>query len=138
MLEQTQGKSRERKKLFRELVREIKAHAAAEEQALWSTVMRDPKTTEVARHAVGEHKEMDKMLADLAARDMASTAWKKRLGAAKEEYLHHIREEEQEQFVASEQRLTNADVRYLRGVFSRRKKAEKSAARIEKKIRLKE
>jgi hypothetical protein len=138
MLEQTRGKSQDRKKLFRELAREIKAHAAAEEQALWSTVMRDPKTTEVARHAVGEHKEMDKLLADLAARDMSSAAWMKRLGAAKEEYLHHIREEEQEQFVASEQRLTNADVRHLRGVFSRRKKAEKSSARIEKKIRLKE
>lgn len=138
MLEQTHGKSPDRRKLFRELVRDIKAHAAAEEQALWSTVMRDPETTEVARHAVGEHKEMDKLLADLAARDMASSAWMKRLGAAKEEYLHHIREEEQEQFVESEKRLTKADVRYLRGVFSRRKKAEKSAVRIEKKIRLKD
>ena len=138
MLEQTRGKSSERKTLFRELVREIKAHAAAEEQALWSTVMRDPETTEVARHAVGEHKEMDKLLADLAARDMASAVWMKRLGAAKEEYLHHIREEEQEQFVASEKRLTNVDVRYLRGVFNRRKKAEKSTAKIKKKIRLKD
>lgn len=138
MLEQSRGKSPERKRLFVELVREIKAHAAAEEQALWSTVMRNPKTTEVARHAVGEHKEMDKMLADLAARDMSSAAWLKRLGAAKEEYLHHIREEEQEQFVASQRQLSNADVRHLRGVFSRRKKAEKAAAKIEKKIRLKD
>ena len=31
MLEQTHGKSPDRRKLFRELVREIKAHAAAEE-----------------------------------------------------------------------------------------------------------
>lgn len=138
MLEQSERKSPERKKLFVELVREIKAHAAAEEQALWSSVMRNPKTTEVARHAVGEHKEMDKMLADLAARDMSSTAWMRRLGAAKEEYLHHIREEEQEQFVESQKQLTNADVRHMRGVFSRRKQAEKSSAKIEKKIRLKD
>ena len=138
MLEKTQGKSTERKRLFVELVHEIKAHAAAEEQALWSTVMRDPKTTGVARHAVGEHKEMDKLLADLAARDMSSAAWMRRLDSAKEEYLHHIREEEQEQFVASEKRLTSADLRHLRGVFSRRKAAEKSVAKVEKKIRLKD
>jgi hypothetical protein len=138
MLEQSEGKSATRKRLFVELVREIKAHAAAEEQALWSSVMRDPQTTEVARHAVGEHKEMDKMLADLAARDMSSRAWMRRLGAAKEEYLHHIREEEQEQFVESEKRLSSADLRHMRGVFSRRKIAEKAGAKIEKKIRLKD
>lgn len=137
MIEATSGKSPERQALFEELVREIKGHAAAEEQALWSTVLRNPETTEDARHAIGEHKEMDKMLADLAARDMASRGWLKRFAAAKDEYLHHIREEEQEQFVAAEAQLTPADLKLMRGVFNQRKKAEKAAAKIEKKIRLK-
>src|SRR3546814_8895499 len=78
------------------------------------------------------------MLADLAARDMGSSGWLRRFGALKEEYLHHIREEEQEQFVAAEKRLSAADVRYMRRVFNRRKKAEKAAAKVEKKIRLKD
>jgi hypothetical protein len=137
MIEATEGKSDDRVRLFDELVHEIKGHAAAEEQALWSTVMRDPETTEFARHAVGEHKEMDKMLADLAARDMASSGWLQRFAKAKEKYLHHIREEEQEQFVESEKHLRPTDLRHMRSVFNRRKKAEKAGAEVEKKIRLK-
>ena len=137
MIEQTEGKSKERKALFEELVHEIKGHAAAEEQALWSTVLRNPATTEHGRHAVGEHKEMDKMLADLAARDMSKGGWLKRLGTAKEEYLHHIREEEQEQFVAAEKHLAPSDLRHMRTVFNRRKREEKAASVIKKKIKLK-
>ncbi len=138
MIEDTHGKSSDRQKLFEELVYEVKAHAAAEEQALWSTVLREPKTTEFARHAIAEHKELDKMLADLAARDMASSGWLDRFAGLKEEYLHHIREEEQEQFVAAEKILSASDVRYMRRVFNRRKAEEKAAATIEKKIRLKD
>jgi hypothetical protein len=138
MVEETEGKSPDREKLFTELVRELKSHAAAEEQALWSTVLRNPATTDFARHAIAEHKEIDDMLADLAARDMASSGWLQRFGGLKEEYLHHIREEEQEQFVAAEKQLSATDVRYMRSVFNRRKKAEKAAAKIEKKIKRKD
>jgi hypothetical protein len=138
MIDATAGKSPDRQRLFKELVLDVKGHAAAEEQALWSTVMRDPETTEDARHAVAEHKEIDKMFADLAARDMASGGWLRRFAAVHDEYLHHIREEEQEQFVAAEKQLTPGDIRYMRQVFNRRKKAEKASARVEKKIRLKD
>lgn len=138
MIQDTSGKSPERQILFRELALEVQSHAAAEEQALWSTVLRNPATTGDARHAVAEHKEIDDMFADLAARDMASSGWLKRFAAAKEEYLHHIAEEEQEQFVAAEKNLSSSDVRYMLGVFKRRKKAEKAAAKVEKKIKLKD
>lgn len=138
MIEETEGKSPDRQKLFKELVKEVKAHAAAEEQALWSTVMRNPETTDVARHAVAEHKELDEMLDDLAARDMASSGWLKRFAGTKEEYLHHIGEEEQEQFVDAEKNLSDSELRYMRSVFSRRKKEEKAAAKVEKKIKLKD
>jgi signal transduction histidine kinase len=137
MIEETQGDSDDRRALFEELTRELKAHAAAEEQALWSSVLRDPETTDFARHAIAEHKEIDDMLADLAARDMGSSGWLQRFAALKEEYLHHIREEEQEQFVAAEAHLRPTDLRHMRGVFEQRKKAEKATAQIEKKIRLK-
>lgn len=138
MIEDTTGKSPERKRLFREFYKEATAHAAAEDQALWSTVLREPKTTEFARHAVGEHKELDSMLADLAARDMSSPGWLRRFAKVKEEYLHHIREEEQEQFVAAEKILTQTDVRYMKRVFNRRKGEEKSGVVIKKKIKLKD
>lgn len=137
MIEETQGASSDRRKLFDELVHELKAHAAAEEQALWSTVLRDPATTDFARHAIAEHKEIDDMLADLAARDMSSPGWLRRFAGLKEEYLHHIREEEQEQFVAAEGRLSERDLLHMRQVFEKRKKAEKASVKVERKIKLK-
>lgn len=137
MIAETRPGSPERKRLFREIVRDIKGHAAAEEQALWAAVLRNPDTTEYARHAVAEHHEMDEMLADLAARDQGSPGWLRRLSAVRDEYLHHIREEEQEQFVKSEKHLSTAESRHLRQVFNARKRAEKAAVKIEKKIKLK-
>ena len=135
MITATHGDSSDRKKLFKELVKELKSHAAAEEQALWSSVMRNPKTTDDARHAVSEHKEIDKMLNDLAARDMASPGWLRRFSALHKEYLHHIKEEEQEQFVAAQKHLSASDIRYMKQVFIRRKREEKAAAKVVKKIK---
>lgn len=137
MVEASPALSDERKHLFEELTYEVKGHAAAEEQALWATILRNPDTTEFARHAVAEHKEIDDLLADLAARDIATPAWNRRFAHFKERYLHHIREEEQEQFVESEKHLSKSDVRQMRDVYRRRKSEEKAGAEIEKKIRLK-
>ena len=137
MIEASEGSSPDRTKLFRELVHEIKGHAAAEEQALWSTVLRHPESTDAGRHAVAEHKKIDDLFADLAARNMKLKGWLRRFGEAKKLYLHHIREEEQEQFVESQKVLTQADQRYMRGVFNRRKREEKAKARVTPKIKLK-
>src|SRR3546814_13914094 len=122
MIEETAGKSPERQRLFEELVKELKAHAAAEEQALWSTVLRDPETTDDARHAIAEHKEIDDMLADLAARDMASPGWLRRFAGLQDEYPPHIREEAQEQFVAAQDHPQPAAVRCITPNFKHRTK----------------
>jgi hypothetical protein len=137
MIDATRPNDPTRKTLFEEFVREVHGHAAAEEQALWSTVMRNPETTEFARHAVGDHHKLDKLMADAAARDISSPGWLAHFAALKEEYLDHILEEETEQFVEAEKVLSEQDQRYMRKVFNRRKKAEKAAAVIEKKIALK-
>src|SRR3546814_19399636 len=91
--------------------------------------MRDPATTDDARHAISEHKEIEDMLADLAARDMASPGWLRRFAGLTDEYLHHIGEEVQEQFVAAEKQLQPDYVRYMRRVFHRRNKEEKATAK---------
>ena len=77
------------------------------------------------------------MFADLAARNMKLKGWLRRFGEAKKFYLHHIREEEQEQFVESEKVLTSADQAHMRRVFIRRKREEKATAKVTPKIRLK-
>ena len=136
MIDATSPADPARKTLFDEFVRDVHGHAAAEEQALWSTVMRNPETTEFARHAVGDHHKLDKLMADAAARDITSSGWLSHFAGLKEEYLDHILEEETEQFVEAEKTLTLKDQLYMRKVFSRRKKAEKANAKIKKKIAL--
>lgn len=136
MIEATTPKDTARKLLFEEFVRDVHGHAAAEEQSLWSTVMRNPETTEFARHAVGDHHKIDKLMADAAARDMTTPGWLRHFAKLKEEYLDHILEEETEQFVEAEKTLSVKDQLYTRKVFNRRKKAEKASAKIEKKIAL--
>lgn len=129
-LEATSGDTPERTALFEELTYELKGHALAEEQALWSTVLRKPEITEDGRHAVAEHKELDDMLNDLAATDMATGGWLTKFKSLKEEYLHHIGEEEDELFPDVEKHLDQADLDFMAGVFKRRKAVEFENAEV--------
>lgn len=125
MIGDTVGDTPQRRALFAEMAAEMSAHAAAEEQALWSSVLRDPATTDHGRHAVAEHKQIDDLIEELRGADMASPGWLCRFATLKVKYLHHIKEEEQEQFVAAEQHLSAADKRHMLAVFERRKADEK-------------
>lgn len=100
-IEQTHGESDERVALFEQLTLEVKGHAAAEEQALYSTMMRKPPTTDETRHSVAEHHEIEEALNDIAATDMSSGAWLTKFRQLKHDYLHHIDEEEDEHFKIS-------------------------------------
>ena len=129
-LANTHGESHERSELFERLTLELKAHAAAEEQALYSTMMRKPPTTDETRHSVSEHHEIDEMLNDLAATEMSSSAWLIKFKQLQHEYIHHIDEEEDEHFPDFAKHLTDDDEAYMRQVFERRKKAEKADAKV--------
>ncbi|WP_435417811.1 hemerythrin domain-containing protein [Parerythrobacter aurantius] len=126
----TSGDTQERRDLFEEFTKEVKAHAAAEEQALYSTMMRKPATTDETRHSVAEHHELDELLNDLAATDMSSSAWLQKFKHLDHEYRHHIEEEEEEHFPDFAKHLTDQDVMHMREVFDRRKKAEKTEAEV--------
>ena len=129
-LAQTEGASEERKNLFEQLTLELKAHASAEEQALYSTMLRKPETTDETRHSVAEHHEIEEMLNDLAATDMSSSAWLSKFNDLDHDYRHHIDEEEEEHFPDFENYLTKEDEEHMRSVFERRKQAERADAKI--------
>lgn len=114
--------------LFEELRREIKGHSAAEEQALWSTVLRIPAITEDGRHAVAEHHQIDKLLDELADTDAGSSEWAGRMEKLRDKYFHHIDEEENELFISIEGELSEHDKHYMAEVFERRKREEKHKA----------
>jgi hypothetical protein len=116
--------------LFEEFTFEAKGHAAAEEQALYSTALRKPPLTASARHSVAEHHEIEELLNDTAAVDVSSDEWFEHYSAARDRYLHHIHEEEEEMFPLFSQELTDEDAVYMRQVFERRKAVEKDKAEV--------
>lgn len=126
----TTGASDVREALFVELTKELKAHAAAEEQALYSTMLRKPETTADTRHSVAEHHEIDEALNDLAATDMATGGWLIKFKEFDHRYRHHIEEEEEDHFPEFEDYLTDEDRSWMRSVFDRRKREEKAAAEV--------
>ena len=129
-LAETSGDSKERRQLFEEFTREVKGHAAAEEQALYSTMMRKPPTTDETRHSVAEHHEIEEALNDLAATDMSSSAWLQKFKQLDHDYRHHIEEEEEDHFPEFEGYLTDEDLAHMETVFARRKAAEKAVAEV--------
>ena len=129
-LMETSGDSEERQSLFEELTKELKSHAAAEEQALYSTMLRKPPTTDETRHSVAEHHEIDEALNDLAATDMSEGSWLTKFKEFDHQYRHHINEEEEDHFPDFEKYLDKDDVAHMRSVFDRRKQEEKSEAEV--------
>jgi hemerythrin superfamily protein len=120
----------ERTRLLERLTKELKGHAAAEEQALYSTMLRKPETTDETRHSVAEHKEIEDLLNDLAATDTSSDEWTTKFEHLRHRYTHHIDEEEEENFPDYSRYLDDADLTYMRSVFERRKRAEASQAEV--------
>lgn len=118
------AKPAERAALFEEFRIDIAAHAAAEEQTLYATMLADPELQEDARHSVSEHKEIDDMVVEIAKADPDSGAWTKAFTALRTEYDHHITEEEEEMFPAAAERLSDEDEAKLATRFEERKPAE--------------
>ena len=129
-LGETQGECEERTELFERFTKEVKSHAAAEEQALYSTMMRKPQTTDVTRHSVAEHRRIEILLNDLAATPMSSGAWMTKFKALRDCYLHHIDEEEAETFPEYARFLDHEDEQHMSAVFDRRKQAECEEAEV--------
>ncbi|WP_421991091.1 hemerythrin domain-containing protein [Qipengyuania sp.] len=127
---ETSGDSAERKTLFEELTKELKSHAAAEEQALYSTMLRKPPTTDETRHSVAEHHEIDEALNDLAATDMSEGGWLMKFKSFEHRYRHHIDEEEEDHFPDFEKHLDDEDRQHMERVFERRKEEEKAEAEL--------
>ncbi|MEO7400259.1 MAG: hemerythrin domain-containing protein [Polaromonas sp.] len=105
----TQGDSPERTSLFRELKRELAAHAAAEERFFYVPLIAHDMTQEPSRHGIAEHHQMDKLIEQLEGTDCSSPGW---LATAKElqhKIHHHLEDEEQGVFQLAGKVLTEAE-----------------------------
>ena len=128
---ETSGDSDDRRTLFEELRQELQAHAAAEEESLYATMLANPDLRDDARHSVSEHKEVDDMLGELVEMDMASGGWLTKFKSMRDRYLHHIDEEEEEMFPAASKDLDDATKAKLAAIFEKRKPKELERAEEE-------
>ena len=115
-------------KLFDQFKVEVMAHAAAEEETLYATMLARPDLREDAQHSVSEHKEIEDFLTELYEMDFASTGWLTRFRTMKDRYLHHIDEEEEEMFPEAEKDLSEAKKQELLAIFEKEKPKEKAKA----------
>lgn len=111
-------------KLFDQLKVEVTAHAAAEEETLYATMLARPDLREDAQHSVAEHKEIDDYLEDLDELEFNGEDWRQTFDQLKKRYLHHIEEEEEEMFPGAAEKLTAEEENRLAEIFARRKPAE--------------
>ena len=131
-IEDTSRKDEERRQLFEELRKELQAHAAAEEEALYSVMLANPELRDEARHSVSEHKEIEDKLAELVDTDTASLFWMGKFKTLRDRYLHHIDEEEEEMFPAATKELSAEKEAEIAKVFERRKPKELARAENQK------
>lgn len=117
--------------LFIEFRTEVTAHAAAEEESLYATMLAKPDLREDAQHSVSEHKELEDYMEDMADETVGSAKWDEIYAQLKKRYLHHIEEEEEEMFPAASDGLTKAEETKLATTFEKRKPEELKKAEEE-------
>ncbi len=113
-----------RSQLWTTLRNELEAHASAEEQAFYATLMAHPKGTDDTRHAIEEHQQMHEMIAKLDAMDQAADVWDSLFGKLAHKVVHHVDEEEAEFFPRAKTILSNEEEREAAKTFQTRKSAE--------------
>ncbi len=121
---QTQGDSPDRSQLFEEFKIDATAHAAAEEETFYATIMQESELREDARHSVTEHNELAELFVELTDLDKGSSGWLNKFNKLKEKYLHHIDEEEKEKFPKAKEEMPVDEQVRLKNEFNQRKPEE--------------
>lgn len=125
------GDAAKRKTLFEKFRIEIAAHAAAEEESLYATMLGNPELRDEARHSVSEHKEVDDLIGEMTDLDFGGDEWEAKFHHMRHRYLHHIEEEEEEMFPAASKELDKATEAQLAETFEERKPEELKLAKAQ-------
>ena len=126
-----QGEPDRLEKLFEQFKVEVKAHAAAEEETLYATMLARPDLREDAQHSGSEHKEIEDYLEEMEEQSFNGPEWRETFAQMKKRYLHHIEEEEEEMFPDAAKDLSAQEEEQLGARFAERKPAELERAQAE-------
>ena len=85
-LDDAKGEKDRREKLFAQFKIEVTAHAAAEEETLYATMLARPDLREDAQHSVSEHKEIDDFIEELEELSFGSAKWNETFGKLSPDY----------------------------------------------------
>lgn len=120
----TEGASDARKDAWAEFFRDVKSHAAAEEETFYSKLMSKTWGQDAARHSVEEHAELDDLMEELEGADMSSPGWLNRFNTLRHEYEHHMDEEEDEVFGRAREVIPDDEIAGFGERFKSRKAEE--------------
>jgi len=121
---ETSGDSDARRQLFDQFKVELEAHAAAEEQTLYASLLKKPETQGQARHSISEHQDAAELIKELESTDMTSGAWIQKFEKLKDEVVHHVDEEEQDVFPKARKLIDDDEAEKMASRFDDRKDAE--------------
>jgi type I site-specific restriction endonuclease len=105
---QTQGNDADRLRLYRQMKRELAAHAAAEERCFYLPLIEHDSSMAQARHGMAEHHAFDEMVEKLNAIELSSPGWIAQFRKLREKLFHHLDDEEKEIFQLGGKVLTEA------------------------------
>ena len=123
-IEETVGASDERKALFDQYKTDATAHAAAEELTLYHDLIGESEMRVYAQHSAADHHKIGELFEELAEADMSSSGWLTRFAVLKEEYLEHLKEEEETIFPRALEDLGKERAVELKGAFNAQKPEE--------------
>jgi hemerythrin-like domain-containing protein len=124
-LAETEGDSPSRRELWSEFYYDVGAHAAAEEEAFYSPLMKKEDGQPMGRHSVAEHKELDDIIQELEEMEFSSSGWLTRFKTLRHRYEHHLEEEEKEVFDVARKTLGADKDGAIEEMFHKRKKRER-------------
>lgn len=102
----TSGDTSARDTIYKQIKKELDAHAKGEERFFYKPLLSNDMMQEKARHGIAEHHEIDELIETLDKTDYSSSAWLKTAKDLKEKVEHHLEDEEQTFFQLAEKVFT--------------------------------
>lgn len=115
---------KERKQAWESFYKDVKAHAAAEEETFYSKLISKTWGQDAARHSVHEHQQLDDLMEELREMKIESDGWADKFATLRHDYEHHIDEEEDEVFTRAREVIAEKEIEGYGNRFLKRKSEE--------------
>jgi hemerythrin-like domain-containing protein len=105
--------SRQRQKLFTELVKNLTPHEDFEEKKFYPMLIQAKKQKTKVMESYEEHHVADFIISELKKTPINSDIWKAKFSVLKENLQHHIREEEAELFPYANKKISKLELKQI-------------------------